>query len=274
MRTSTVLRSAGAGLLIALALLQARHSQAQPGTPRTAALQPVDSSWAALTPAQKKALSPLAAQWHTLDSTSRDKWTNVANRFPRLSAVEQKRMQDRMTQWSQLPAQQRGEARLRFQNTRQLTPQERQQKWEAYQALPSEEKQKLAQQARRKQKPVVLPDAEPGPREASQQAALKGRQRPSSGTKANLVPNPTRSAPSPEVVAPAVVKAGPGATTSLVTQAATPPLHQHTGLPKIAATKNFVDPATLLPRKGSQGAGMTPVQRPAPPSTAAKTANP
>lgn len=243
---------------LALVLLAAWPTWAQPGT---AALQPTDSNWSSLTPAQKKALMPLASQWHTLDGTSRDKWINVANRFPRLSSADQQRMQDRMTQWSQLPAQQRGEARLRFQNTRQLSPQERQQKWTAYQALSPEERQKLAQQARRKQKPVMLPDAEPGPREAAQQARLKNRQRPGADSKTNLVPNPARTGPSPEAVAPAVVKAGPGATTSLVTQAATPPLHQHTGLPKIAATRNFVDPDTLLPRKGSQGAGMTPVTR-------------
>lgn len=272
MNTLLQRRTIWAAATLALFLLGACPAWAQPGIiPRTAAAQPPDSSWNTLTPAQKKALMPLAAQWHNLDGTSRDKWINVANRFPRLSAADQKRMQDRMTQWSQLPAQQRGEARLRFQNTRQLTPQERQQKWEAYQALSSEEKQKLAQQARRKQKPVMLPDAEPGPREAAQQARLKGRQRVNDDGKANLVPNPARSSPSPEAVAPAVVKAGPGATTSLVTQAATPPLHQHTGLPKIAATKNFVDPDTLLPRKGSQGAGMTPVTRVKPP---AKTQQP
>jgi hypothetical protein len=259
-----------AAAALAMTLLAAPPAWAQPGIPRTAATPAVDSSWNTLTPAQKKALMPLAAQWHSLDGTSRDKWINVANRFPRLSAADQKRMQDRMTQWSLLPAQQRGEARLRFQNTRQLTPQERQQKWEAYQALSPEERQKLAQQARRKQKPVMLPDAEPGPREAAQQARLKGRQRADDG-KTNLVPNPARNSRSPEAVAPAVVKAGPGATTSLVTQPATPPLHQHTGLPKIAATKNFVDPDTLLPRKGSQGAGMTPVTRVKPP---AKTQQP
>ena len=223
-----------------------------------------DAGWASLTPAQRKALAPLAGQWHALDGTSRAKWIKVADRFPRLSAADQQRMQARMTEWSRLPAQQRGEARLRFQNTRQLTPKERQDKWAAYQALPAEERQNLAQQARRKQKPVMLRDAEPGPREASQQATLKSRQRAGrpldASGKANLVPNPLHASPAPEAVAPTVVKAGPGATTSLVTRPASPPLHQHTGLPKIAATKGFVDPQTLLPRKGPQGAGMTPVQ--------------
>lgn len=220
-----------------------------------------DSHWASLSPAQKQTLAPLASQWHTLDVSSRDKWVSVANRFATLPPVEQQRMQNRMKQWAQLPPQQRGEARLRFQNTRQLTPAERQQSWAAYQALSPDERHDLAQQARRKQKPVVLPATEPGPREAAQQAATARK----SDRKANLVPNTLHGTGAPEVVAPTVVKAGRGATTSLVTQTARPPLHQQTGLPKINATKGFVDQQTLLPRKGVQGAGMTP-----PPSRPAK----
>jgi len=34
----------------------------------------------------------------------------------------------------------------------------------------------------------------------------------------------------------------------------TPPSHQQTGLPKIAATPEFVDKSTLLPRRGPQAA--------------------
>lgn len=218
-----------------------------------------DSEWASLSPAQRQTLAPLAPQWHTLDRTSRDKWVSVANRFASLPPVEQQRLQHRMKQWAQLPPQQRGEARLRFQNTRQLTPAERQQSWAAYQALSPDERQDLAQQARRKQKPVVLPATEPGPREATQQNAVPRN----SGRKANLVPNTLHGTTTPEVVAPTVVKAGRGATTTLVTQTPRPPLHQQTGLPKINATKGFVDQQTLLPRKGVQGAGMTPPPRPA-----------
>jgi hypothetical protein len=33
-----------------------------------------------------------------------------------------------------------------------------------------------------------------------------------------------------------------------------PPVHQQTGLPKIAATPEFVNKATLLPQRGPQGA--------------------
>ncbi len=57
-------------------------------------------------------------------------------------------------------------------------------------------------------------------------------------------------------VSPTVVQARPGATTVLVTRAAPPPNHQQPGLPKIAATEGFVNPATLLPKRGAQGAAV------------------
>jgi len=67
------------------------------------------------------------------------------------------------------------------------------------------------------------------------------------------------NAPAPVAVAPSRIKAGRGATTTLVSQRPTPPLHQQTGLTKIAGNQGFVDPVTLLPRKGAQGAAMTAV---------------
>lgn len=216
------------------------------------------TEWRELTPTQKKALMPLAQHWSTMDDTGRDKWINVANRFDKLSPAEQQRVQDRMTQWAKLPPQERGEARLRFQQTRQLTADERQQKWAAYQALPAEDRQDLAHQAKRKSKPVFLADNMMGPREARQAYANKrsGAQA-ASDKKSNVVPNAlSATAPVQTVVRPTMVKAGAGATTSLVSQRPTPPLHQHTGLTKIAATKGFVDPVTLLPKKGAQSAAM------------------
>ena len=212
-------------------------------------------NWAALPPGQRQILAPLAAQWSSLDETSRDKWITVANRYPKLSPDAQKKIQERMTQWVKVPPQQRGEARLRFQNSRQISPQERQQKWAAYQALSPERREELAHQALRKQRPVVMAASEAGPREQGQASS---RQHARNGwRKSNLVPGD--SGTSPKAVAPTLIKAGPGATTSLVTQAATPPLHQHTGLPKISSGTVFIDPQTMLPRKGSQGAAMTPV---------------
>jgi hypothetical protein len=47
-----------------------------------------------------------------------------------------------------------------------------------------------------------------------------------------------------------------GATTRPLLREADAPAHQQHGLPKIAATPSFVDPATLLPRRGPQGAAI------------------
>jgi hypothetical protein len=214
--------------------------------------------WHELAPAQKKVLMPLSARWAEMDDVGRAKWINVADRFGGLSPAEQQRMQERMSQWANLPAQERGEARLRFQQSRQLSPDERQQKWAAYQALPAQDRQDLTRQAVRQAKPVFLADSVAGPREAKQVFGVK-RTAPASNSdrKSNMVPSATNVAsPGLTVVTPTMVKAGPGATTNLVTQRPAPPLHQHSGMPKIAASKGFVDPVTLLPQKGAQGAAM------------------
>ena len=72
-------------------------------------------------------------------------------------------------------------------------------------------------------------------------------------TKSNIVPNPGFAVPL-KPVAPTVVQARPGATTTLISKVPAPPMHQQTGMPKIAATPEFVDKTTLLPRRGPQGA--------------------
>ena len=76
--------------------------------------------------------------------------------------------------------------------------------------------------------------------------------------KSNIVAAP-EPAVMPRLVAPTVVQAQPGATTTLLSRRATPPAHQQAGLPKIAATPDFVDRATLLPQRGAQGAAIRPV---------------
>ena len=63
-------------------------------------------------------------------------------------------------------------------------------------------------------------------------------------------------APPARPVGPTVVQRGSGATTNLVSKPTTPPLHQQAGLPKVAATPGFVDSATLLPKRGAQGAAV------------------
>jgi hypothetical protein len=229
---------------------------------RAAGALPVKSdpfaAWHQLSAPQQQVLLPLREHWGELDDISRDKWLGVAERYPKLGPAEQARVRERMGQWARTTPTERGEARLRFQQSRQLSPDERQKKWEAYQSLPKADRDDLQRQAVRRAKPVYLPDKMVGPREAQQAFAVKRNTAAvQTDRKTNMVPTPNGSANSAAVVAPTVVKAGPGATTNLVTQRPMPPLHQQSGLPKIAATKGFVDPVTLLPQRGAQSAGMS-----------------
>jgi hypothetical protein len=59
-----------------------------------------------------------------------------------------------------------------------------------------------------------------------------------------------------------VVQAKPGVTTNPISVRPAPPLHQQPGLPKIAATPEFVDKRTLLPQRGPQGAATEPPRKP------------
>lgn len=213
-------------------------------------------SWAGLTPSQQSILKPLQTQWSELEPSSKDKWLSVANKYSKLAPADQARVQERMTQWAQLPPKARGEARLRFQQTRQVPAEVKQEKWAAYQALPAEEKKALAQKATRRQHPVFLADNMAGPREKAQVYSGRVPATKTQDKKQNVVPATLTSAPRPTTAAPSLVKASRGATTSLINERPAAPLHQQTGLPKIAATKGFVDPQTLLPQKGPQGAAM------------------
>ena len=221
-------------------------------------------AWPALTPAQRTALEPLAAQWGQLDDNARQKWVKVASRFDALTPQERQRLQERMKQWAALQPSERGEARLRFQQTRQLPSDERQQKWAAYQSLSAEDRQDLTRQGQRRTRTVMLADNMVGPREAGQAFAAKRQTAAASAPgKSNVVPSvptglsgPNAQGAVPVVVAPTLVKASTGATTNLVTRQPAPPAHQASGSTKITASKDYVDPVTLLPRKGAQSAAM------------------
>lgn len=224
--------------LIALvsALVLSGAAQAQPASApaaiKTSALAGGGPSWSALTPAQRQILAPLERDWQTIDNSRRTKWLEIAARFPKMPPDEQKRVQDRMTEWARLSPAERGRARLSFQEAKQLTPKQRQEKWEAYQALPDSERRALAARAA-----------------ASRPAS------PSSSVAASLVPTPKQNvaaSKSPtslvQSVAPTVVQAKPGATTTLIGKGSLPPAHQRPGQPKIAAKPGQVDRATLLPK--------------------------
>jgi len=238
--------SAGAvacGMVLVLGAGAVQPAQAQNGRPaQTAQGGP---AWSSLTPAQRSSLAPLERDWANIDPQRKQKWLEISARMPKMPPEERERMQARMHEWAGMSAQERGQARLRYQEARQLSPQERQQRWEAYQALPPEQRRQFAEQA-------TPATARPAPHAVP-------------STKSNLVPDPAEVG-KPRAVGPTVIQAKPGATTTLITRRPTPPAHQQTGLPKIAATPDFVDRTTLLPRKGPQGAAA----RTAPPASSAK----
>jgi hypothetical protein len=90
--------------------------------------------------------------------------------------------------------------------------------------------------------------------------------------KNNMVTAPS-TATVAKTVAPTVVQAKPGASTTLISKTADPPPHAQVGQPKIAAGRDQVDRSTLLPQPMPQPMPK-PVPQPAPRnSTAAASAS-
>ncbi len=199
-------------------------------------------AWSSLTPVQQQALAPLRPTWDSTGAASKMKWMEVAGRFPGMPADERNRVQERMAAWAAMSPNERARARIQFQETRRIGAEERQARWQAYQALPDDERKRLVQAAKK----APLPPAA---------LASGGAQGADTGSaKRNLVA--TSPGPTPRAVAPTVMQAKPGASTTTVTTQAKPPMHHQPGLPKIVATPAFVDPTTLLPRRGPQAAAM------------------
>ena len=203
-------------------------------------------AWLKLTPQQRQALAPLERDWPALDSSRKSKWLEVAARFSTMPPDEQHRTQTRMAEWARLTPAERGQARLSFQESKQLSREEKQQRWEAYQALPADQRQALAERARPVDDRAKPSAGGTGPLNAA-------------SSKVNIAPVAgAASGPLGKAVSPTVVQAKPGATTTLMTKAAAPPAHQHPGQPKIAAQPGQVNPATLLPQSGPQAAASAP----------------
>ena len=91
-----------------------------------------------------EALRPLAGLWPTLRPEHQRKWIALAHNFNRMSAGEQSTLQGRMAKWAKLSAAQRTQARLNFGEVRRVPADEKRAKWEEYQALPAEERERLA----------------------------------------------------------------------------------------------------------------------------------
>jgi len=223
------LPAAAALAIVAFAAMVAVGSAAAADQPPT---------WASLTKTQQTALAPLQREWPTIDPRGKQKWLEMAGHFDAMPAAERQRVQERMAEWARMGPTERGRARLQFQETRQFSAEDRQTRWEEYKALPDEQRRELAQRAKPAPKPASAVDA--GASETS--------------AKRNTVPSTPQARVKP--VAPALVQAKPGATTTLMSAKPASPAHQQPGLPKIAATEGFVNPTTLLPRRGPQGAAV------------------
>lgn len=101
-------------------------------------------SWSELTATQREALAPLATSWPTITVAQKRKWLALSQNFDALAMPDQRIMHRRMADWAALSTQQRAQARLNFAQARDVPAQQRVAHWETYQALSTEQKQKLA----------------------------------------------------------------------------------------------------------------------------------
>jgi Protein of unknown function (DUF3106) len=242
---------AAAAVACTMALMGGSGARAQSVQP----IAPV--AWGALSVPQRTTLAPLAPEWARLTPVVQHKWIEIAGKLPTMSVEQQQRVHERMREWARLSPEQRTEARLNFQQFRQWGGADKQARWEAYQALPLEERQALAAKAARAASaPASIPAS---PTHLLRKAPL-GAMVP----KSNMVKEgPVPAAQALRPVAPAVVQARPGVTTQWVgVKQPSPPDHQKAGQPKIAAGPGMVDRSTLLPKHGPQAAGVAAPHKP------------
>ena len=204
--------------------------------------------WNSLNAEQRKALGPLERDWSSIDAARKSKWLEVAARFPAMPTADQQRVQERMAEWARMTPTERGRARLSFQESKQFSPEQKQARWEAYQALPDDERKALADRNQPKASAARSSPTGLG-NDVAQKNAPTGSAMPS---------RVTASAPAARPVAPTMVQAKPGATTTLMTTPAEPPAHHRPGEPKIAAKPGQVYRSTLLPQSGPQAAASAP----------------
>jgi hypothetical protein len=240
-RAAAVPRRAVVVLSLALLLFGPTTAMAQKAPPAAAA-DGGGPAWSTLTPAQKATLAPLQREWSGIDSFRKQKWLELAEKYQSMSPGDRQRVQERMTEWSRLTPEERSRARLQYQQARQMPAQDRQLHWETYQALPSDEKLKLANRSKAER------DARATPR----------------GQKPSAAPSSTGLS-TPKAAAPAMVQAKPGASTLLISK--TPATAPPAAAQKIVAPPGQVDRSTLLPRSVRQDA---PVNATAAPASAAR----
>lgn len=132
-------------LLLALTALTLWPAHAQEvAKPGSAAAVGGQIEWRSLSTAQRTALAPLERDWASLGSDQQRKWIALTQNFSRMTPQERATLQGRMTEWANLTPAQRTQARLNFGEVRKVPADEKRAKWEEYQALPEEERARLA----------------------------------------------------------------------------------------------------------------------------------
>ena len=165
-------------------------------SPRSSAKAATRPAWVELTPQQQQSLRPLASSWASLSEGQKRKWLAVSRNFPNMPMVEQQRLHSRMEGWVALSPQQRAQARLNFAETKDLSPEQKAAKWQAYQALSPEQKQKLAIGA--KPKPMgAATAAKPVP---AKKLAATEISKPDAGASKDPAGHPARIAAAPHQV--------------------------------------------------------------------------
>jgi hypothetical protein len=114
-------------------------------------------TWTELTPSQREALAPLAPHWNSLTENHKRKWIAISRNFHTWPADEQARIHGRMSAWAGLSTTERDQARLNYNEARKLDPDEKKARWEAYQALSEEQRDKLASAVAVKRPGVTAP---------------------------------------------------------------------------------------------------------------------
>lgn len=137
-------------------LVAATPAGAQPLKAQTQATKPPSKpTWRDLSARQQRALEPLASSWDELTEPHKRKWLVIVRDYAEMSTADQEILHSRMKEWSKLSNRERAQARLNFADAKQVPADERKAKWEAYQALSDEEKNRLAASA----SPKVTPGA-------------------------------------------------------------------------------------------------------------------
>ncbi len=149
-------------LLLAFACMSANVAHAAGSNVSVPQAKPTRSQtgsmhWKDLSLQRQQALKPLQADWDSLDETRQKKWLVIADSFPSLDPAQQARAQSKMQEWVRLNPEQRRIARDSYLRAKSLNTTEKNAKWERYQQLSEEEKNKLAAKTAKKKHLLTSP---------------------------------------------------------------------------------------------------------------------